>query len=364
MILSKGVTAPRSFALLFALLSLVAAFALLRVGKAQAPVITPADVSTPTPTSLPLPTPTPDGTGLAVSQFVPRALHAAGDLPITYTVRPGDTLFSVALEMGLDLQDVPCAVGPTFTVDQPLVIGDVLSAPPANVICHEVQPGETVASIAARYRVDPALIRNVPWNRLPIDGEEKLLPRTHLRVPFNVPLQMAPGQASGDAELNFLLTMLNMPINTSPFVVFAQRSATRKPATPIGPLPADWPYGSGRFTWPVYGWLSQSYRFDHRAIDIAAPQGTPVTASDRGVVIRAGWNNQGYGRFVVIDHKIDYVTLYAHLDRIFVQEGEIVGQGQVIGTVGSTGNSTGPHLHFEIRDFGRLTNPLELLTAP
>ena len=128
-------------------------------------------------------------------------------------------------------------------------------------------------------------------------------------------------------------------------------------------MPADWPYGSGHFTWPVYGWLSQSYRYDHRAIDIAANQGTPVTAADRGVVVRAGWNDQGYGRFVVIDHKIDYVTLYAHLDKLLVSEGDVVGQGQVIATVGSTGNSTGPHLHFEIRDFGSLVNPLELLTG-
>ncbi|BAM01075.1 MULTISPECIES: M23 family metallopeptidase [Caldilinea] len=359
--LRKGVAALRPY---LTLLALAAALALLRVGKAQVPVITPADVSTPTPTPLALPTPTPSEPDLAISQFVARTLHVAGDAPITYTVQPGDTLFSVALEMGLDLQDVPCAVGPTFTVDRPLVIGDVLSVPPANVICHEVQPGETIVSIAARYRVDPAQIRSLPWNRLPLEGEARLLPRTHLRVPLNVPLQMPSGQSGTDAELDFLLTMLNMPISTSPFVVFAQKSAARQPATPIGPLPADWPYGSGRFTWPVYGWLSQGYRFDHRAIDIAAPQGTPVTAADRGVVLRAGWNNQGYGRFVVIDHKIDYVTLYAHLDRIFVQEGEIVGQGQVIGTVGSTGNSTGPHLHFEIRDFGRLTNPLELLTAP
>ncbi|MBK8045672.1 MAG: M23 family metallopeptidase [Anaerolineales bacterium] len=63
----------------------------------------------------------------------------------------------------------------------------------------------------------------------------------------------------------------------------------------------------------------------------------------------------------MIDHKIDYITLYAHLDTILVNEGDVVGQGQALGTVGSTGNSTGPHLHFEIRDFGRLINPLELL---
>jgi murein DD-endopeptidase MepM/ murein hydrolase activator NlpD len=79
------------------------------------------------------------------------------------------------------------------------------------------------------------------------------------------------------------------------------------------------------------------------------------------VVIRAGWNNQGYGQFVVIDHNIDYLTLYAHLSEILVKEGQVIAQGQAIGRVGSTGNSTGPHLHFEIRDFGRQTNPLELL---
>ena len=111
----------------------------------------------------------------------------------------------------------------------------------------------------------------------------------------------------------------------------------------------------------MYGWLSQPYRDDHRAVDIAAVAGTFVTAADRGVVVRAGWNDQGYGLFVVIDHNIDYVTLYSHLSEVFVSEGEVVAQGQVIGTVGSTGNSTGPHLHFEIRDFGRRTNPIGLL---
>jgi murein DD-endopeptidase MepM/ murein hydrolase activator NlpD len=170
--------------------------------------------------------------------------------------------------------------------------------------------------------------------------------------------------------------MLHQPVNTSPFTVLAvggpfaeqrqllQRlseralSANRQP----GVVPANWPYGSGVFQWPLAGWLTQGYRYDHRAIDIAAPAGTPVRAADRGVVVRAGWNQQGYGLFVIIDHNIDYVTLYAHLSEVLVQEGQVVAQGDILGKVGSTGNSTGPHLHFEIRDFGRLTNPLELLT--
>jgi murein DD-endopeptidase MepM/ murein hydrolase activator NlpD len=133
------------------------------------------------------------------------------------------------------------------------------------------------------------------------------------------------------------------------------------PAPDSVPVPDDWPYGTGHFTWPVSGWLSQGYRNDHRAVDIAAPAGSFVTAADRGVVIRAGWNDQGYGLFIIIDHNIDYVSLYSHLSEVFVEEGDIVRAGQVIGTVGSTGNSTGPHLHFEIRDFGRRANPLDLL---
>ena len=86
-----------------------------------------------------------------------------------------------------------------------------------------------------------------------------------------------------------------------------------------------------------------------------------MAAADRGVVIRAGWNDQGYGNFVVIDHNIDYITLYAHLDDIFVEEGQVVAQGALLGTMGSTGRSTGPHLHFEIRDFGRRVDPIPLL---
>lgn len=354
--------------LLLILLAAAAAGAGLRTAGAQAPVITPSDISTPTPTPLTLPPPAPSlemqspaDAALSTKPAAAPASHALNVTPVTYTVRSGDTLFTIALEMGLDLDDVPCAVRADFVVDQPLVIGDVLSAPPADVICHEVQPGETVESIAAAYFVDPEQIRALPWNRLAGQTSHAPAPYTHLRVPLAV---LTTGHSITDADLSFLLTMLNMPVDTSPFVVFTNKRDVRVANSAMGPVPADWPYGSGDFAWPVYGWLSQGYRYDHRAIDVAAPQGTPVTAADRGVVLRADWNNQGYGRFVIIDHKIDYVTLYAHLDRVLVEEGQIVGKGQAIGTVGSTGNSTGPHLHFEIRDFGRLSNPLELLAAP
>ncbi len=316
----------------------------------QVPIVSPAAVTTPTPTPAP---------GVA-------SPSAAGDdATLTYTVQPEDTLLTVALEIGVDIDDMPCIIAPDFDASQPLVIGDVLALPPPGILCHAVQPGETLATIAARYRISVEQLVGVAWNhrgRTPLtDGP--LPPSLHLRVPVIAP---SAGPAHGPIGLasanDFLHVMLNQPVNTPPFVALAVGGVGRAQHAETGAIPPNWPYGSGHFTWPLYGWLTQGYRYDHRAVDIAAPSGALVTAADRGVVIRAGWNNQGYGRFVVIDHNIDYLTLYAHLSEVLVQEGQVVAQGQAIGRVGSTGNSTGPHLHFEIRDFGRLTNPLELLS--
>lgn len=329
-----------------------------------APTVDAAAITTPTATALPgLPTVTPTPPLAPAQAPIERLTASAG---LTYTVRPSDTLLSVALEIGVDLADMPCVIEPTFTPDQPLVIGDVLEIPPAGMVCHAVEGEETVISVAARYRIPPEQLVALPWNQL--NGASLpagLLPEGwHLRVPLTAhaggrPTDGAAGLASAEDFVGF---MLHQPVNTLPFVAYAVGGANRAlPSAPTN-VPANWPYGTGHFVWPVYGWLTQGYRYDHRAVDVAAPIGTLVTAADRGVVIRAGWNNQGYGRFVIIDHNIDYITLYAHLSEILVAEGQVVGQGQAIGRVGSTGNSTGPHLHFEIRDFGRLANPLELLT--
>ncbi len=162
-----------------------------------------------------------------------------------------------------------------------------------------------------------------------------------------------------DLSQGLLTYMLERPIVEPPILALARGGPVRAESELL--IPEDWPYGTGDFEWPSPGWLTQAYRNDHRAVDIAAPLGTVVTAADRGVVIRSGWNNQGYGMFVIIDHNIDYVTLYSHLDEIFVAEGQVVAKGDPLGTVGSTGNSTGPHLHFEVRDFGSRINPLEVL---
>jgi murein DD-endopeptidase MepM/ murein hydrolase activator NlpD len=102
---------------------------------------------------------------------------------------------------------------------------------------------------------------------------------------------------------------------------------------------------SGR---PVTGRLSQHYHSGHNGLDIAIPVGTPIQTTMDGQVIHAGWNNQGYGNLVIVENG-EYRTYYAHLSSIPVSVGETVQAGTTIGLSGNTGNSTGPHLHYEIR---------------
>ncbi|MCJ8007322.1 peptidoglycan DD-metalloendopeptidase family protein [Lederbergia wuyishanensis] len=121
--------------------------------------------------------------------------------------------------------------------------------------------------------------------------------------------------------------------------------------------------GSGSFTWPTNGGyvssgVGQRWGAHHKGIDIARPSNYTIKAADNGVVVEAGWNNGGYGNKIVIDHQNGYRTVYAHLSKISVSVGQKVEKGSAIGIMGSTGNSTGTHLHFEVYQNGQLRNPL------
>jgi murein DD-endopeptidase MepM/ murein hydrolase activator NlpD len=100
----------------------------------------------------------------------------------------------------------------------------------------------------------------------------------------------------------------------------------------------------------------------HSGLDIAGPQGTPILAADEGEVLKADWNDEGYGGLIIIGHPSGYETWYGHLARLEVEKGEQVKRGEEIGRMGSTGYSTGPHLHLEIREQGQILNPLEFLS--
>jgi murein DD-endopeptidase MepM/ murein hydrolase activator NlpD len=124
------------------------------------------------------------------------------------------------------------------------------------------------------------------------------------------------------------------------------------------------PPSSAGFIWPTSGTLTSGFGWRwgrmHEGIDIAAPTGTPISAAASGTVIHAGWMG-GYGNLVVIDHGNGLATAYGHQSSIAVGSGTYVSQGQTIGYVGSTGHSTGPHLHFEVRVNGSPVDPLGYL---
>ncbi|NEQ29006.1 MAG: M23 family metallopeptidase, partial [Microcoleus sp. SIO2G3] len=130
-------------------------------------------------------------------------------------------------------------------------------------------------------------------------------------------------------------------------------------------LPQGAPVFNG-YRWPARGVITSNYGWRwgrmHRGIDIGAPTGTPVSAAASGEVVFAGWNSGGYGNMVDIRHPDGSMTRYAHNSRILVRRGQQVEQGQQISAVGSTGNSTGPHLHFEVHPQGQgAVNPIALL---
>lgn len=251
----------------------------------------------------------------------------------TYVVQAGDTLWTLALNFGRDLDTMSCVTTPTGSDAEKLVAGHEIIVPALADLCYTVTPGDTLAGIAARHKVSVEDIIAIPWNGF-------------TRSPYTVqPRQrvLLPGARASAAPRS-------------------DREAVSYPADFWASTAyVDWPFGDGQFIWPVVGRISQGSRAGHVALDIAVATGTPVKAADRGTVIMAGWNPTGYGFRVVIDHGIDYVTLYAHLSDIYVETGQVVGKGQVIGASGANGNVTGPHLHFEIRDFGRLVDPLPLL---
>lgn len=110
---------------------------------------------------------------------------------------------------------------------------------------------------------------------------------------------------------------------------------------------------------PVAGQLTQGYHTGHTALDLAVPVGTPVHSTETGRVVHAGWNDEGYGNLVIVENG-PYRTYYAHLNDINVQVGDQVSAGTVVGLSGSTGNSTGPHLHYEVRLNGTAIDPTEL----
>lgn len=265
---------------------------------------------------------------------------------IDHTVETGDSVFAIALNYDLEPESVLWA-NYTLLNDNPdqLSPGMVLKIPPTNGVLYEWQDGDTLQGVADRFEADLEDILGWSGNKFDL---------TNPTVEVNTMI-MLPG---GHREFKQWI------VPTIP----RGRAGVSSSLYGGGTCPGGYEgaYGSGGFIWPAdnHTLSGNDYWSGHLAIDIAAGTGARVYAADSGVVVFAGSALGGYGNMVVIDHGNGYQTLYAHLSSVGVGCGQSVFQGQYIGSAGSTGNSTGPHLHFEIRYLGGFINPWYVLPAP
>jgi murein DD-endopeptidase MepM/ murein hydrolase activator NlpD len=240
---------------------------------------------------------------------------------IDYQVTSGDTLGTIAEKFGVSVDTVKWA---NNLKQEKIVPGQILKIPPVTGIVHKVSPGETIYSVAKKYKTEAQKIVNFPANDFSDLDTFALNIGQVLFVPDGVAPQAAP--------------------------VYKQQ-----------PVPQFIAGAGGKFMWPTQGSITQYPVSYHMAVDIANRSAPPVAAGEAGTVVFAGCVKYGYGCHVTINHADGFQTLYAHLSSYNVSAGQAVGRGQVVGRMGSTGRSSGTHLHFEVRKNGVLLNPLPYL---
>lgn len=264
---------------------------------------------------------------------------------IQYEVQSGDTIFRIAERFGLEPESI------AWANDRSLIgglrPGRRINILPVNGVYHSVLTEQSIQDIADRYGVDPYAIIDSEYNNLfgstPTDtlqsGAQVVVPGGAAeQIVWNPVVERSGADESG-----------------------AGGTIAFSPGDPGSCGAVANPGGTGGWTRPLSGYTwTQGYSSVHTGVDLSAAEGAPVVAALGGTVIFAGWNNFGYGNLVVLAHG-PFTTVYGHLSSINVGCRQVVGAGQLIGGVGSTGQSTGNHLHFEIRYNDVPQNPTSVM---
>ena len=268
----------------------------------------------------------------------------------TYTVQPGDNLFMIAEKFGLKPETV---LWGNFDVlqDNPQFLrpDQELNILPIDGTYYQWTEGDNLTTVATFFGVAPDAILEYPGNRFDladVSGESSpIAAGTWLIVP------------GGQRELRDWGPPAITRNNPASAAYYGSGSCGQIYQGAIG---------TNTFIWPTVSRTISGYDYNpniHPGLDIAGPEGNSVFATDSGVVVYAGWSEYGYGYLIVLDHGTGWQSAYAHLSAVGVGCGQSVAQGTVIGAVGNTGNSTGAHLHFELRSelYGKV-NPWDYLS--
>ncbi|GLV46834.1 peptidase M23 [Thermus sp. LT1-2-5] len=291
-----------------------------------------------------------------------------------YRVRPGDTLAAIASRYGVSVLDLVSANPSLESLDR-LVAGSTLYIPKGTKgLLLTLEEGQTLVDLASRFGLSPVRVAKANGVDNPAElkpGDLVLLPGIQAKTTYQTLLakQEAERKARLEAERRRQEELRRLAEERRRQQALAQAQARRQQAQAARPQVRRVSYQEGGMRWPLAGGFRITTYFGqrgvfqryHTGIDLAAPYGTPILAAKSGQVEVAGWSSVGYGFHVVLDHGGGVETLYAHMSRIAVRPGAWVEAGEVIGYVGSTGWSTGPHLHFEVRVGGVARNPLSYL---
>lgn len=249
------------------------------------------------------------------------------DSIIEYTVQDGDTVSTIAQKFDVSTDTIRWQNN--LQSKDSIKVGQTLQILPVTGVSHKVQKGDTLDSIAKKYDANKQSIVDFPFNTFVNDETFDLAIGQLVIVPDGVKQDEIP---------------------------WAPVTRVKQITPDAGTVVA-----SGSFAWPTKGVITQKFYWYHPGIDIANPAAPQVVAADSGRVVSAGWDNSGYGNMVMVDHGNGYRTRYAHLQKIYVVIGQSVARGAALGQMGSTGRSTGTHLHFEIYKGATRISPLGVL---
>jgi murein DD-endopeptidase MepM/ murein hydrolase activator NlpD len=250
----------------------------------------------------------------------------------TYSIQAGDTVDSIAAAYGIDPGYIIWN-NPEISDPDSLIVGATMVIPSTDGLVYNVTLGDTIGGIASTYGVDVSSIVGYAPNGLTsadniVEGKVLLVPGAAIPAPAPEPDVAIPAAVPEED--------------------------TSAPAASSG------------FIWPWYGGISQYFGEPelgsyHKGLDIEGYTGGTIVAAAAGRVVLVAWDDYGLGYHVIIDHGDGFQTIYAHLSDIWVSQGQYVDQGEAVGALGSTGYSTGPHLHFQINYYGTPVDPLGYL---